>query len=113
MAGFIPGADQLIGVAMNFQPGERVSHYEFGQGVVISAAGGYAREFIPKGERQATVSTLVSALSPNARVLANIGSHTDSDTKAWLSWKAHELPLQDSASSLTSAKIDLLPHQVV
>ena len=98
---------------MNFQPGERVSHFEFGQGVVISAAGGYARVFFPQGERQVPVSTLVAALSHNERVVASIGSHTDSDTKAWLSWKAHELPLQDSAISLTSAKIDLLPHQVV
>ncbi|MDC0404232.1 SNF2-related protein [Porticoccaceae bacterium] len=98
---------------MNFQPGERVSHFEFGQGVVISAAGGYARVFFPQGERQVPVGTLVVALSHNERVVADIGSHADSDTKAWLSWKAHELPLQDSASSLTSAKIDLLPHQVV
>ncbi|MGE5154645.1 MAG: DEAD/DEAH box helicase, partial [Bdellovibrio bacteriovorus] len=33
--------------------------------------------------------------------------------KAWLCWKAHELPLSESAAALTSAKIDLLPHQVV
>lgn len=98
---------------MNFQPGDRVRHYEFGQGVVISSAGGYARVFFPQGERQVPVNTLVAALSHNERVAANIGSHTDNATKAWLSWKAHELPLQDTASSLTSAKIDLLPHQVV
>lgn len=98
---------------MNFQPGERVSHYEFGQGVVISAAGGYARVFFLQGERQVPVGTLVVALSHNERVVAGIGSYADSDIKAWLSWKAHELPLQASASSLTSAKIDLLPHQVV
>jgi len=47
---------------MNFQPGERVSHYEFGQGVVISSAGGYARVFFPQGERQVPVSTLMAAL---------------------------------------------------
>lgn len=98
---------------MNFQPGERVSHFEFGQGVVISSAGGYARVFFPQGEQQVPFSTLLAALSHNERVVANIGSRVDSASKAWLSWKAHELPLQDSASSLTSAKIDLLPHQVV
>ncbi len=98
---------------MDFQPGERVSHHEFGQGVVISSDGGYARVFFSLGERQVPVSTIVVALSHNERVVANIGSRRDSATKAWLSWKAHELPLQDSASSLTSAKIDLLPHQVV
>ena len=113
MAGIIPGTDQLKGMSVNFQPGDRVSHHEFGQGVVISSAGGYARVFFPQGERQVPQSTLTLALSHNERVVANIGSHSDNATKAWLSWKAHELPLQDSASSLTSAKIDLLPHQVV
>ncbi|MFT7404967.1 DEAD/DEAH box helicase [Zhongshania sp.] len=98
---------------MNFQPGERVRHLEFGQGVVISLAGGYARVFFPLGERQVPISTLVEALSHNERVVANISYGVDSAVKAWLSWKAHELPLQDTASSLTSAKIDLLPHQVV
>ena len=33
--------------------------------------------------------------------------------KAWLSYQAHALPLLESAAALTSAKIDLLPHQVV
>lgn len=98
---------------MVFQPGERVHHHEFGQGVVISTSGDYARIFFPQGERQVPVSTLAVALSHNERVVANIASGAERATKAWLSWKAHELPLLDSASSLTSAKIDLLPHQVV
>jgi superfamily II DNA or RNA helicase len=33
--------------------------------------------------------------------------------KAWLAFEAHALPVMESASALTSAKIDLLPHQVV
>jgi ERCC4-related helicase len=98
---------------MIFQPGERVQHYEFGQGVVISTSGDYARIFFPQGERQVPVNTLEAALSHNERVVANIATGSDQATKAWLSWKAHELPLLDSASSLTSAKIDLLPHQIV
>lgn len=32
---------------------------------------------------------------------------------AWLCFEAHALPLMENVSSLTSAKIDLLPHQVV
>jgi hypothetical protein len=32
---------------------------------------------------------------------------------AWLCYEAHSLPLMEGAASLTSAKIDLLPHQVV
>ncbi|EGZ4373122.1 DEAD/DEAH box helicase, partial [Salmonella enterica subsp. enterica serovar Cerro] len=37
----------------------------------------------------------------------------DRARKAWLSYEAHALPVMESASALTSAKIDLLPHQVV
>lgn len=33
--------------------------------------------------------------------------------KVWLCLEAHALPIMESASALTSAKIDLLPHQVV
>ena len=32
---------------------------------------------------------------------------------AWLTYQSYKLPLMDSAAALTSAKIDLLPHQVV
>jgi len=70
---------------MNFQPGERVSHHEFGQGVVISAAGDYARIFFPQGERQVPISTLQLAPSHNERVVANIASGQDRAIKAWLS----------------------------
>jgi hypothetical protein len=31
----------------------------------------------------------------------------------WLCVEAHALPLMDNAAALTSAPIDLLPHQVV
>jgi superfamily II DNA or RNA helicase len=37
----------------------------------------------------------------------------DRARKAWLCYEAHALPIMESASALTSAKIDLLPHQVV
>ena len=98
---------------MSYNPGERVSHPDFGQGVVISLAGEYAQVFFPSGERQVPLATLSSALSHNETVVANIGAGQDRATKAWLCWKAHELPLAAAAAQLTSAKIDLLPHQVV
>jgi len=98
---------------MSYNPGERVSHPDFGQGVVINLAGEYAQVFFPTGERQVPLATLSSALSHNETVVANIGAGQDRATKAWLCWKAHELPLAAAAAQLTSAKIDLLPHQVV
>ncbi|MCK5792727.1 MAG: DEAD/DEAH box helicase, partial [Ketobacter sp.] len=95
------------------QPGARVSHNDFGQGVVISAADGYARVFFPAGERQVPLAALKPVLGHNETVVSNAVASEERSLRVWLSWQAHELPLLDSASSLTSAKIDLLPHQVV
>ncbi|MBV5311591.1 hypothetical protein [Chromatium okenii] len=35
---------------IEFQPGGRVQHAKFGQGVIVSLAGDYARVFFPAGE---------------------------------------------------------------
>ena len=98
---------------MQFNPGDRVDHADFGQGVIISFADNYARVFFPSGERQIPTAALRSVLGRNETVVANAQGGELRAKKAWLCWQAHELPLLDSASSLTSAKIDLLPHQVV
>lgn len=98
---------------MQFSPGDRVDHADFGQGVVISFADNYARVFFPSGERQIPTAALRPVLGRNETVVANAQGGELRAKKAWLCWQAHELPLLDSASSLTSAKIDLLPHQVV
>lgn len=95
------------------EPGSRVNHQDFGQGVVISSTDGYARVFFQVGERQLPVGTLKPVLGHNETVVANVAADQHRADNVWLSWQAHELPLLDSASSLTSAKIDLLPHQVV
>lgn len=98
---------------MDFKPGDRVDHQTFGQGVVINLADNYARVFFSSGERQIPAETLRLVLGRNETVITNLQSGETRAKKAWLCWQAHELPLLDSASSLTSAKIDLLPHQVV
>ena len=95
-------------------PGQRVKHAQFGEGVVVSApVDGYARVFFQGGERQVAIAALALAFGWAQRVVANVGQGRDRARKAWLAWQAHALPLMDSAASLTSAKIDLLPHQVV
>ena len=95
-------------------PGQRVKHVQFGEGVVVTApVDGYARVFFQGGERQVAVASLTLALGWAQRVVANVGQGRERARKAWLAWQAHVLPLMDSAASLTSAKIDLLPHQVV
>ncbi|MCC6132213.1 MAG: DEAD/DEAH box helicase family protein [Acidobacteria bacterium] len=96
------------------QLGARVSHPQFGAGVVVSAeAGGYVRVFFEGGERQVPVASLSVALGRAERIVASVAAGEARARRAWLCWQAHALPLLDGAAGLTSAKIDLLPHQIV
>lgn len=96
------------------QPGERITHPEFGQGVVLDPArDGYLRAFFSVGERRVPVAAVRLELSRTERILRSVEGTEDRARKAWLSYEAHVLPLMESASALTSARIDLLPHQVV
>lgn len=97
-----------------FQPGERIIHHEFGQGVVLDPVrDGYLRAFFGVGERRVPVGAVRRQLSRTERILRAVDGGADRARKAWLSYEAHALPVMESASALTSAKIDLLPHQVV
>lgn len=101
-------------VETQFQPGERITHPELGQGVVLDPAHeGYLRAFFGVGERRVPVGSVHRHLSRTERILRAVDGNGDRARMAWLSYEAHALPLIESASSLTSAKIDLLPHQVV
>jgi len=98
----------------NFIPGERVHHTEFGQGVVLEPPlEGYLRAFFSVGERRVPLASLRRQLSRTERILRAVQGGTERARKAWLAYEAHALPIMESASALTSAKIDLLPHQVV
>jgi len=102
------------GSPVSFKPGERVRHADLGEGVVIAApVEGFVKVFFPSGERQLPVAGLTSALSRSEIVVLNAKGDSKRALRAWLSYQAHALPLMDNVSSLTSAKIDLLPHQVV
>ena len=99
---------------IQFQPGERITHHEYGQGVVLDpASDGYLRAFFGVGERRVPVASLRRALTRTERILRAVDSGLLRGRAAWLSYEAHALPVLESASALTSAKIDLLPHQVV
>jgi superfamily II DNA or RNA helicase len=103
------GSDHL-----SFKPGERVRHADLGEGVVIATpVEGFVKVFFPNGERQVPVAGLSSALSRSETVVLNTKGDSKRALRAWLCYQAHALPLMDNVSSLTSAKIDLLPHQVV
>ncbi|OAJ66094.1 DEAD/DEAH box helicase [Gluconobacter cerinus] len=99
---------------IQFQPGERITHHEYGQGVVVDPArDGYLRAFFGVGERRVPVASLRRELTRTERILRAVDGGTERSRKAWLSYEAYALPVMESASALTSAKIDLLPHQVV
>ncbi len=97
-----------------FKPGDRISHSEFGDGVVLEIAqDSYLRAFFGGGERRVPVDSIRRQLTRTERVLRSVDGGAVRAQKAWLSYEAYALPVMESASALTSAKIDLLPHQVV
>jgi len=101
-------------VVSQFQPGERIAHTDLGQGVVLDLErDGYLRAFFGVGERRVPVGSVLRQMSRTERVLRSVAGGAERGRRAWLSYEAHALPLMESASALTSAKIDLLPHQVV
>jgi SNF2 family DNA or RNA helicase len=103
-----------MAVAEILSAGDLVSHVEFGQGAVVEAErDGYLRVFFSFGERRVPVGSIRRELSRTERILRSVASTPERIRNAWLCCEAHALPLMESASALTSAKIDLLPHQVV
>lgn len=96
------------------QPGKRVIHSEFGDGVVIEVPrDGYVRAFFGSGERQVAIASVRPQLSRNERIIQGVAGTWDRLKQLWLVHEAHAIPLMESAAALTAAKIDLLPHQVV
>lgn len=101
-------------VTIQFQPGQRVYHPDFGEGAVLSITPDkMVRVFFPDGERQVFADSLRGAQSRAEQIISNVEGSEERIRNAWLYLEAHALPLMDNASALTSARIDLLPHQVV
>ena len=99
---------------IQFQPGDRVNHPELGQGVVLDPArDGYLRAFFKIGEHRVPVASLRRELTRTERILQSVAGGEARARRAWLAYEAHVLPIMENAAALTSAKIDLLPHQVV
>jgi superfamily II DNA or RNA helicase len=103
-----------------FTPGQKITHPELGEGVVITVAGGYATVFFREsGERRVPLDMLLPSADAFDRILqgakepATPGEANEAAERLWLALEAEELPLLESAAVLTSAKVDLLPHQIV
>ena len=104
----------MTGNPPNFEPGQRIRHTEFGEGVVVRPAReGYLRAFFADGERQVPEGAIERLIPRADRVLAHVEGTTSRLKRAWLACEAYSLPLVESAAALTAAPIDLLPHQVV
>ena len=100
--------------AAHFAPGERIKHPEFGAGVVLDAPkDGYLRAFFSIGERRVPLMIVQREASRTECILRSVEGSSERARNVWLSCEAHALPIVESASALTSARIDLLPHQVV
>lgn len=98
------------------QPGLKIRHPELGDGVVVSGEPtGYVTVFFrAHGERQVPAESLRPAADRFDQIVQGMVPATaERLERLWLAVEAEELPLMESAATLTSAKVDLLPHQVV
>ncbi len=103
-----------MSMVLDLVPGQRVRHAQFGEGIVVGAErDGFIRVFFGTGERQVPFGALLPAADRSERLLSAVEGTPERLRKTWLSLEARILPLMESAAALTSARIDLLPHQVV
>ncbi len=87
-----------------------------GEGVVTAReATGFVTVFFREhGERRVPLATLGAAASWVVQVLQGMRPATSEHLeRLWLAIEAEQIPLMESSATLTSAKVDLLPHQVV
>lgn len=104
----------MLPTKITFSPGERITHPDHGAGVVLEPPReGYLSAFFTGGERRVPLGSIKKELSRTERMLGSVEGSAERAKTVWLSYEAHALPIMESASALTSARIDLLPHQVV
>jgi SNF2 family DNA or RNA helicase len=98
------------------KPGLKVHHPEFGDGVVVEMeTAGFAAVFFRSiGERRVPADTLQKSADRFDRIAqAMTAASPSAIERLWLAMEAEEIPLMENAAALTSAKVDILPHQVV
>ena len=97
-----------------FQPGQRIVHPEFGEGVIVEAErDGFVRAFFSVGERHIRIESARLHLSRTERILQGVEGSAERLRRVRLAYEAHALPMIENAAALTAAKVDLLPHQIV
>ena len=103
-------------VSREFTVGLSVTHPELGEGIVLAVSPtGYVTVFFrSEGQREVPRGSLAAMLSREQEIVASIRpADRASLNKLGLMLEAEQIPLLSSATGLTAAKVDLLPHQVV
>lgn len=107
----------MSAVSLDFALGQPVQHPDLGPGVVTAIApDGYITVFFGGtiGVRQVRAATLAQPRTRDDALLETVRPATPAALRdLWLMIEAAQLPLLESAATLTAAKIDLLPHQIV
>jgi superfamily II DNA or RNA helicase len=107
--------ESMSQIQADFTIGSQIDHKEFGTGVVTAIRGqDYAEVFFQTaGAKTVPISSIRPKISPYLQALDGIESDTTRIREFFLACELAELPLLDNAASLTAAKVDLLPHQIV
>lgn len=96
--------------------GQLIYHPEFGEGVIASlpACGLVSILFKNGGAKQVEVSAISSSLNLLDEMFSSLHPATQTEIdRLNLAVEAESITLMENKTELTSAKIDLLPHQVV
>jgi superfamily II DNA or RNA helicase len=104
----------LIPEEIELKPSLSVSHNEFGQGIVLDVPkDGYVRVFFKSGEKQVPTGSVRKEITRAQTAYQFVRNTTEQINTAFLAYEAHAILLMENAAAMTSAPIDLLPHQVV
>ena len=106
----------MLDDSRDLKVGQLIHHPEFGEGVIASspANGLVAVLFKNGGEKQVGVAALSSAQDRLDEMFSALHPATQTEIdRLNLAVEAESIPLMENKTELTSAKIDLLPHQVV
>lgn len=95
--------------------GQKVRHTDFGEGILTEVPNGeYVEVFFQTvGQKTVPITSLFKRESIYKQALSGLTSTSDNIKGFFLASELAELPLVDNAASMTSAKVDLLPHQIV
>jgi len=107
--------DFMLQTLVDWKIGQKINHNEFGEGVITSSPNEeYVEVFFQLyGSKSVPLVSIAKLESNYKQAIDGVTSTTDRIKEFFLASELAELPLLDNAASLTSAKVDLLPHQIV